>query len=106
MLYLCTHHSLSQGRQSLYSHKQAREEHRFDLSHKMSNLVGSRTDSKRVLQFPVGQKKWEKVSSRKMQQWCTGRARSSLEKMDMNGEGGGTDNKMILIVLDDCFSLA
>lgn len=59
----------------------------------MSNLEGSRANRKRVLQFPVGQKKWEKLSASQMQQWCRGRARSSPEKMNVNGEGGGTDNK-------------
>lgn len=64
--------------------------------------MGSRTSSKRVLQFPVGQKKWKKLSASQMQQWCTGRARSSLEKMNVVGEGGGTDNKKFSTIAFHC----
>lgn len=63
--------------------------------------MGSRTNRKgfcktQQQKFPVGQKKWKKLSSQ-MQQWCIDRARSFLEKMNVNREGGGTDKKMILV---------
>lgn len=94
MLCLCALTALcASGGRACISHKQLTEEHRFDLSHKMSNLEGSRTNSKRVLQFSVGQENWGKVSASQMQQWCTGRARRSPEKMNMTEEDGGTDNK-------------
>lgn len=106
LLCLCTYLTLCQWRQGLDSHKQVTEEHRFDLGHKMSTLMDSKTNSRRVLVSSMGLGKWKKISTSQVQKLCRGRAGSSvrcIEKRDADGEGRGDGQQE---VLDNCFSLA
>lgn len=86
--------------------KQVTEERRFDLGHKMSTLMYSKTNGKRVLVSSMGHKKWTKYQQVKRRNDAGDRARSCvshLEKRDEDGEERGDRQQE---GLDDCFSLA